>query len=71
MKFALVTAFNEAYQPLADITWNQNKKLYAERHRYGAYTVTDGFTTLGDISWARTRKVVELLESGYDWVHAV
>ena len=70
MKFALVTAYNEAYQPLADITWDQNKKLYAERHGYGAYTVTDGFTTLGDISWARTRKVVELLESGYDWVHA-
>jgi len=71
LKFALVTAYNEAYQPLADITWDQNKKLYAERHGYGAYTVTDGFTTLGDISWARTRKVVELLESGYDWVHAV
>lgn len=72
MKFALVTAYNEAYQSLADITWNQNKKLYAQRWGYDTYEVTDGFTSIEDISWARTRKIVELLESGqYDWVHAV
>lgn len=71
MKFALVTAYDEAYKPLADLTWENNKKLYAQRWGYDTYTVTEGFTSLGDISWARTRKVVELLESGYDWVHAV
>ena len=71
MKFALVTAYNEAYQPLNDLTWEKNKKLYAQKWGYDTYTVTDGFANLGDIAWARTRKVVELLESGYDWVHAV
>lgn len=71
MKFALVTAFDENYRPLADLTWEKNKKLYAQRWGYDTYELTDGFANLGDIAWARTRKVVELLESGYDWVHAV
>lgn len=71
MKFALVTAYNEAYQSLADLTWEKNKKLYAQKWGYDTYTVTDGFANIGDIAWARTRKVVELLEAGYDWVHAV
>ena len=71
MKFALVTAYDEAYQPLAELTWEKNKKLYAQKWGYDTYEVTSGFTSIGDISWARTRKVVELLESGYDWVHAV
>jgi len=34
LKFALVTAHNETYQPLADITWDQNKKLYCEKKGY-------------------------------------
>lgn len=71
MKFALVTAFDENYRPLADLTWEKNKKLYANKWGYDTYELTKGFTNLGDIAWARTRKVVELLESGYDWVHAV
>lgn len=71
MKIALVTAYDEAYKPLADLTWEQNKKVYAKIWGYDTYAVTDGFKNISDISWARTRKVIELLESGYDWVHAV
>jgi hypothetical protein len=72
LKFALVTAYNEAYRPLADITWNQNKKLYAQKWGYDTYEVTNDFASVEDIPWARARKIIELLESGkYDWVHAV
>lgn len=72
MKFALVTAHNEAYQVLADITWNQNKKLYAERWGYDAYAKTTDFRyPVSQISFERTELIIQLLESGqYDWIHA-
>ncbi len=71
MKFALVTAYNEAYQPLADLTWEKNKKLYAQRWGHDAVAVTEGFVSLADISWHRHRNITQLLESGkYDWIHA-
>lgn len=71
MKFALVTAHNAAYQPLADITWDQNKKLYAERHGYDAITLTEFKYPLKYISFERTELIIKLLESGqYDWIHA-
>lgn len=72
MKFALVTAHNATYQPLADITWDQNKKLYAERHGYDAIAMTDGFKfPVMQISFERTQLIIDLLESGkYDWIHA-
>ena len=56
MNFALVTAHNEGYQPLADITWNQNKLLYAERHGYDAIAKTDGEKILAkQRAWAHSR----------------
>lgn len=71
MKFALVTAHNEAYRPLAELTWDKNKKLYAQKWGYDAHAVTDGFVSLADISWHRHRNIIQLLESGkYDWIHA-
>ena len=72
MKFALVTAHNEIYQPLADITWNQNKKLYADRHGYDAITLTEfKYGVINYISFERTELIIEMLESGqYDWIHA-
>jgi hypothetical protein len=73
MKFALVTAHNDAYQPLADITWEQNKKLYAQQHGYDAIAKTDGFKypITSGISFERSELIIELLESGkYDWIHA-
>lgn len=73
MKFALVTAHNEAYQPLADITWDKNKKLYAEKWGYDALAMTQGFKySVRDISFERSNYIADLLESGkYDWIHAV
>jgi hypothetical protein len=72
MKFAMVTAHDQTYLPLADITWNQNKTLYAQKWGHDAVAVTEGFASVTDIPWARARKIIALLESGqYDWVHAV
>jgi mannan polymerase II complex MNN10 subunit len=72
MNFAIVTAHNAAYQPLADITWDQNKKLYANRHGYDALALTEFKYPLQQISFERTEYIISLLESGkYDWVYAV
>jgi len=73
MNFALVTAHNAAYQPLADITWHQNKELYAKRWGYDAIAKTSDWRYNDPklISFERCELIVELLESGkYDWVHA-
>jgi len=73
MNFALVTAHNDAYKPLADITWDQNKKLYAQKHGYDAIAKTSDFKlpVSGGISFERSELIVELLASGkYDWIHA-
>jgi hypothetical protein len=46
--YAIISLNDEKYQPLADLTWDQNKKLYAERHGYLAINKTDNF--VGNIS---------------------
>lgn len=70
MRFALLTAHDQNYAELADITWNQNKKLYAEKHGYGTVVLTEGFTSVHDISWFRYRTIVKLFEENqYDWIH--
>lgn len=72
MNFALVTAHNEAYKPLADITWDQNKKLYAEQYGYDALCLTEFTQPVKLIGFERLQFVVDLLESGkYDWIHVV
>lgn len=73
MKFALVTAHNEAFQPLADITWDQNKKKYCAKWGYDALAMTNGFKhSVKHISFERSNYIADLLESGkYDWIHAV
>lgn len=72
MKFALVTAHNERYQPLADLTWHQNKELYARRWGYDAIAKTDGYCyPVSQISFERTELIIDLFETqGYDWIHA-
>jgi hypothetical protein len=41
--YAIVSLNDAKYQPLADLTWDQNKKLYAEKHGYMAINKTDNF----------------------------
>lgn len=46
----LISHNDEKYQPLADITWDQNKVLYAEKHGYSYYNRTEGFATANEKS---------------------
>jgi hypothetical protein len=73
MNFAIITAHTPDYQPLADLTWNQNKVPYCERYGYDAIAKTDNFKyDPSNIGFDRTELMIELLESGkYDWVYAV
>lgn len=73
MKFAMITLHNNEYQPLADITWEQNKKLYCEKHGYDALAKTDNFKfNAFNAGFDRMSYMIEQLESGkYDWIHAV
>jgi hypothetical protein len=41
--YALVELHDDKYQPLADLTWHQNKVLYAEQHGYKHFCRTDNF----------------------------
>ena len=47
MEFALVSLNDRNYQPLADITWEQNKVVYAELHGYAHACKTEGFYNVG------------------------
>lgn len=70
MKFSLVTSFDEKYQPLAELTWFQNKKLYAEKYGYDAIAITDFKYETHLIGFQRLELMAELLESGeYNWLH--
>ena len=41
MKFVLVSAHDEKYKPLAELTLHNNKKIYCERHGYKLHYVDD------------------------------
>jgi hypothetical protein len=47
MDFAIVSLHTPNFQPLADLTWNRNKVLYAERRGYGYACKTDQFYGVG------------------------
>jgi len=47
MNIVLVSLNDAKYQPLADITWKQNKEIYAEKHGYGHACKTDNFYNVG------------------------
>lgn len=69
MKISIVTAHNEEYQPLANITWNQNKKLYAEKYNYDAYVCSLSKYHIKLCGFERIEYVIDLLETGkYDWI---
>lgn len=41
--YAVVSLNDEKYQPLADLTWTQNKQVYCERHEYLGINKTSDF----------------------------
>lgn len=48
--YVLITHHNELYQPLADLTWEENKIQYAELHDYAYYARTENFTSVASNS---------------------
>jgi len=68
--YGLITLHNEAYQPLADLTWTQNKVVYAEQHGYKAICKTDGFREGSGIGYQKIYFAKEVLESNLDleWI---
>lgn len=41
----MITHHDKGYQPLADLTWHENKEEYASIHGYGMYARTEDFAT--------------------------
>lgn len=69
MKCALVTIHDYRYQPLADISWTQNRLLYAESRGYGTVVKTDNFP-VSNIGFAKIALLIDVLKSNeYELIH--
>lgn len=68
--YAVVSLNDEKYQPLADLTWNQNKQQYCEKHGYIGINWTSGFDKNMKGGFERCRLIKELFESNkeLEWV---
>jgi len=68
--YALIGLHDEKYQPLADLTWNQNKEVYAKKHGYDAICKTDGFKEDSNIGFQKIYFIKEILNTHpeYDWI---
>jgi hypothetical protein len=68
--YAVVSLNDEKYQPLADLTWNQNKQQYCERHGYLGINWTSGFDKNITGGFERCRLIKELFETQkeVEWV---
>lgn len=69
--YALISLHDEKYQPLGDLTWNDNKVVYAEKHGYATHLKTDNF--IGDIKAIGFEKIhfaKQILEEHpeYEWI---
>jgi predicted O-methyltransferase YrrM len=61
LRYALVTIHDNNYKDLADITWEQNKREYAELHKYDLIAKTSGFgdMPIGFEKIALLRKIMD------------
>ena len=69
MNFALVSLNDQNYQPLAALTWEQNKVKYADRNEYAYACKTDGFYNVG-IGFEKIWFINDMLEAypDIDWL---
>ena len=69
MRCALATIHNENYAALANLTWNQNRVLYAQKHNYGAIAKTDNFNGM-NLGFAKIALLLEIMKTNqYDLIH--
>ena len=68
--YAITSLNDEKYQPLADLTWSKNKKLYCERHGYAGHQWTSGYDKSIPGGFERMRLMRELMieHPEYEWV---
>jgi hypothetical protein len=68
--YAVTSLNDEKYQPLADLTWTQNKKLYCEQHGYAGHQWTSGFDKSIKGGFERLRLMRELMieHPEYQWL---
>lgn len=62
--YALFTQHNEKYKPLADLTWEQNKVIYAKKHGYAYHHKP--FT--GAFDKIRFTKEILVENPNYKWI---
>jgi len=69
MNFAIVSLNDRNYQPLASLTWDQNKVLYAEQHDYAYCCKNDGFYNVV-IGFEKMWFLRDMMEtySDLDWI---
>lgn len=60
--YALVELHDANYQPLADITWEQNKLKYAELHGYKTFCKTDNFVPTSIMGYQKIHYVSDLMK---------
>lgn len=61
--YALVELHDDKYEPLAQLTWNQNKLEYAKLHGYKTFCKTDNFKEGSGIGYWKIHYIKELLEA--------
>ena len=68
-KIAVCQLWDSNYQPLADTTWDKNKKLYCEQWEYPYHIKTSGFTYCP--SYEKIKFMLDIMEEHpeYDWLY--
>lgn len=69
MNCAILSLNDAKYQPLADITWKQNKEIYAEKHGYACANKTENFYGI-TIGFEKIWFIKDILEEypELDWI---
>lgn len=68
-KIAVCQAWDANYQPLADVTWTQNKQLYCDHWGYPYHVKTDGFKYV--VSYEKIKLMLDVMNEHpeYDWLY--
>lgn len=70
MEIAVMTAHDGEFNALAQLTWEQNAKLYCDEHGYAYHVITDATTRGIDPDWVRMLDIKAALDQNpnIDWV---
>ena len=61
--YALVEIHDEKYQPLADLTWESNKVIYAKRHGYRYFCKKDNLREGSAMGYQKIWFIKELMDT--------